>query len=183
MPGERAKRISLLRSLAFYFAASRETLELWLRGTLMRKTILAAAIASVLVLAHSLAEAQSLDPAEQAAIFAAAGFTKRGEQFVRCAEDTAPSYMAGWIELADLNGDGQNEAWVRESSGFCYGATAEAFVLLTKKDGAWVKLLDEVGMALTKDEKHDGWPDIEVGGPGFGPFPVFQWDGAKYKQD
>jgi hypothetical protein len=145
----------------------------------MKRIISALIIAAALAL-PSVAHAQYIDPAEQDAIFAAAGFTKRGEQFVRCAEDNTASYMAGFIELADLNGDGQNEAWVRESSSFCYGATAEAFVLLAKKDGAWVKLLELVGMALAKEEKHDGWPDIEVGGPGSGPFPIYHWNGSAY---
>jgi hypothetical protein len=148
----------------------------------MKKTISALFIAAIVGL-PTFAHAQYINPAEQEAIFAAAGFTKRGEQFVRCAEDNTPSYLPGSIELIDLNGDGQNEAWVRESSSFCYGNTAEVTVLLTKKDGAWVKLIDEVGLALTKEEKHDGWPDIEIGGPGFGPFPVFHWDGSKYKRD
>jgi hypothetical protein len=131
----------------------------------------------------TLAQAQYINPAEQDAIFAAAGFTKRGEQFVRCAEDNTASYMPGSIELIDLNGDGQNEAWVRESSSFCHGNTAEVSILLTKKDGAWVKLLDEVGIAMTKEEKHEGWPDIEVGGPGSGPFPVFHWNGTAYVRE
>jgi hypothetical protein len=148
----------------------------------MRRSISALFIVAALAV-PSLAQAQYINPTEQDAIFAAAGFTKRGEQFVRCAEDNTASYSPGAIELIDLNGDGQNEAWVTESSTFCYGNTAQTVVLLTKKDGAWVKLLDEVGVAMTKEEKRDGWPDIEVGGPGFGPFPVFHWDGAKYKRD
>lgn len=119
--------------------------------------------------------------ADRAAIFKAADFKPRGDKFVRCAEDPSESYTPGSIEMQDLNGDGTAEAWVRESSTFCYGNTAEAFVLLSKgADGKWTVLLDEVGVATPKDSKHKGWPDIEVGGPGMGPFPVYRYNGKKY---
>jgi len=93
----------------------------------------------------------------------------------------APSYVPGSIEMEDLNGDGNAEAWVKESSTFCYGNTAEAFVLLTKDaKGGWAKILDEVGIAVVLDTKHKSWSDIEVGGPGEGPFPHFHYNGKKY---
>ena len=120
--------------------------------------------------------------ADKAAIFKAAGFKANGNEFTRCADDTAPSHVPGSIEMEDLNGDGAAEAWVKESSTYCYGDTAEAFVLLTKdQKGAWRIILDEVGIAVTQTKKHKGWPDIEVGGPGMGPFPLFRYDGKKYK--
>src|SRR5690606_27410939 len=120
-----------------------------------------------LLAAPAPAAAQELSAADQAAAFAAAGFTQRGDRYVRCDDTTTASAMTGFIEPADLNGDGSPEAWVRESSLFCYGNTAEAFVLVTKgSDGKWVKLLDEVGIGLTLETEHNGWPDIEVGGPG-----------------
>jgi hypothetical protein len=133
-----------------------------------------------LLLAAAPAAAQELSAGDKAAVFQAAGFTPRGDQYIRC-DDTSASAMSGFIETADLNGDGSLEAWVRESSSFCYGHTAEAFVLLTKgSDGGWVKLLDEIGVGLPLDTSHNGWPDILVGGPGAGPFPVFQHDGKGY---
>jgi hypothetical protein len=101
---------------------------------------------------------------------------------VRCEDDVSASYMAGFIEEADLNGDGANEAFVRESSSFCYGNTAEAFVLVAKNaKGEWTALLDEVGMAnVLATKAKNGWKDIEVGGPGMGPFPKFRHNGTKY---
>lgn len=119
--------------------------------------------------------------AEKAAIFKAAGFKAKGDKFVRC-EDSSASAMTGFIEWDDLNGDGTKEAFVRESSTFCYGHTAEAFVLVAKNDkGEWTVLLDQVGMALVHDTKaKNGWKDIEVGGPGAGPFPKFRYNGTKY---
>lgn len=126
--------------------------------------------------------AKAMSAADQAAIFKAAGFKAKGDKWVRCDDTTSVSAMTGFIEVEDLNGDGVNEAWVRESSLFCYGNTAEAFVLLAKDaKGAWSILLDEVGMALPLDTKSkSGWKDIEVGGPGAGPFPKFRYDGKKY---
>jgi len=71
---------------------------------------------------------------------------------------------------------------VKESSTFCYGNTAEFFVLLAKgDDGGWRKLLEEVGVPTVLETKRQGWPDIEVGGPGFGKFPVRHWNGKTYK--
>jgi hypothetical protein len=120
--------------------------------------------------------------ADKGAIFKAAGFKPNGIEFTRCPDDTAPSHVAGSIELEDLNADGTAEAWVKESSTFCYGNTAEAFVLLTKDTkGTWRIILDQVGIAVTQTTKHKAWPDIEVGGPGQGPFPMYRWDGVKYK--
>jgi hypothetical protein len=139
-------------------------------------------VAAALVLCVP-AIADDLGAQDRAALFAAAGFTPRGAHYVRCADDSTASFMPGSIEIADLNRDGRPEAWVRESSSFCYGATAEAFVLLTQdSSGTWVKLIDEVGVALPLETQHNGWPDIEVGGPGAGPFPVFQHDGTSYRR-
>lgn len=135
----------------------------------------------VTLLTVSIAHAD-LAPAEQAAVFKAAGFKKeRGGQYIRCKEETATaSYTPGRIEVADLNGDGQPEAWVKESSLYCYGRTAEYFVLVTKDSGGWRVLLENVGIPTVLTTKHFGWPDIEVGGPGFGKFPVYRWNGKSY---
>jgi hypothetical protein len=121
---------------------------------------------------------------ERAAIFTAAGFKANGDQYFRCEEDPPTlSYMAGSIEMADLNGDGRDEAWVREGSTFCYGNTAEFFVLLTRNtDGGWTRLLEDAGIAVVRSTQHHGWPDIEVGGPGAGPFPVYRFDGTQYRR-
>lgn len=124
----------------------------------------------------------TLTPADRAAVFKAAGFKARGNPYVRCEEDPpTASYTPGRIEVVDLNGDGRPEAWVTESSLFCYGNTASFFVLVTKDEGGtWRKLMEEVGVATALATKHLGWPDIEVGGPGFGKFPVHRWNGKVY---
>jgi hypothetical protein len=136
--------------------------------------------AVVLFAAIPVLAAPTLSPADKAAAFRAAGFTLKGREWVRCDGTATASRMSGFIEAADLNGDGAPEAWVRESSTFCYGHTAEAFVLLTRKGAGWAVLLDEVGMALPRKTRTKGWPDVEVGGPGMGPFPVYHFNGTKY---
>jgi hypothetical protein len=123
-----------------------------------------------------------LSAKDQTAVFAAAGFKLKGGKYVRCEEDPpSASYGAGRIEIADLNHDGNPEAWVTESSTFCYGMTGEAFVLLSRDaKGGWRTLLDGVGVADVKRSQHAGWPDIEIGGPGMGPFPLYRFNGKKY---
>lgn len=145
------------------------------------RNISLAALALTGVVVASTARAD-LTPAEQGAVFKAAGFKKvGGGRYIRCKEDPpTASYAPGRIELADLNGDGRPEAWVTEGSVFCYGNTAEAFVLLTRDDGGWRVLLDAVGIPVVRKTKRGGWPDIEVGGPGFAKFPVYRWNGKEY---
>lgn len=139
-------------------------------------------IALLLALAATTAEAAPipLSTKERAAAFQAAGFRHWPEGWTRCRDDTSASHRYGRLEVVDLNGDGAPEVWLRESSDFCYGATAEAVVLLTRKPTGWAVMLDEVGVATALKTKNKGWPDIEVGGPGFGKAPVFRFDGGKY---
>lgn len=123
----------------------------------------------------------ALSAADKTAIFKAAGFKAQGAKFTRCPDDPSMSHTFGEIEAADLNGDGLPEAFVRESSTFCYGNTAESVVLVTKdKAGAWKILLDEVGVDSVEKTKTQGWPDITIGGPGMGKQPLFKFNGAKY---
>jgi hypothetical protein len=127
-----------------------------------------------------IAAAAEPSASDKAAIFKAAGFKSKGGKYMRCEDDVTMSYMPGSIEMEDLNGDGTDEAWVKESSTFCYGNTAEAFVLVKKTGEAWTVILDQVGVPVVQKTKHNGWPDIEVGGPGFGKFPVYRYDGKSY---
>jgi hypothetical protein len=123
-----------------------------------------------------------LDPVDKEAVFKAAGFKKAQDgRYIRCEEETpTASYTPGQIELVDLNGDGQPEAWVTESSMFCYGSPHTFFSLVRKDAGSWRKLLDDVGIPVVLKTKHHGWPDIEVGGPEFGKFPYYRWNGKSY---
>ncbi len=151
------------------------------RGETMTVYRIAAAVAVLGWASAARAEGPLISEADSPAVFAAAGFKKVDGSYKRCEDDVTASYMPGFIEEVDLNKDGQNEAFVRESSLFCYGNVAEAFALVAKDaSGTWVKILDEVGVAVPLEAAHNGWQDIEVGGPGSGPFPVFQYDGKTY---
>jgi hypothetical protein len=119
---------------------------------------------------------------EKVEIFKAAGFKRSvNGEYVKCDEDVfSPAFQAGQIKLTDLNGDNRPEAWVTESSTYCYGDTGQYFVLLTKDVSGWHKVLEDIGIASVLKTRHRGWPDIEVGGPGFGKFPVYRWNGKTY---
>lgn len=124
-----------------------------------------------------------LSAGDLAAAFGAAGFALDADgRWIRCQEDPPTlSYGPGRAEVTDLNDDGSPEVWITENSLFCYGNTGSAFVLLTREDTGWRTLLDAVGMPLQRDIRHNGWPDIEIGGPGFGSFPVYRWNGHDYQ--
>lgn len=126
--------------------------------------------------------APTLPDADRTAIFEAAGFKQKGTEWRRCEEDPpAASSMPGKIELVDLNGDGTFEAFVTESSLFCYGSDEGFVALLAKqKDGTWKIVIDATGTHLVRKTKHGGWADVEIGGPGTGPAPVYRWNGSGY---
>ena len=147
----------------------------------MTRTVFGAVAMAMACSAALAAAPEKPSATESAAIFKAAGFKAKGDKYVRCEDDVTQSGMQGSIEIEDLNGDGAGEAWVKESSTFCYGNTEQYFVLLRKDDkGVWTQLLESVGVALTLKTKTKGWPDIEVGGPGNGPFPVYKYNGKTY---
>lgn len=130
--------------------------------------------------------AASVPSADQAAIFAAAGFTRaHGHWRTDCDQEGADTYQPGAIEsYGDLNGDGRPEAVVTEGSGFCYGNTGAGFWVLSKgKSGRWTRLYKSPGMAeVLKTRGANRMPDISVGGPGF-CFPVVRWNGKAYVQN
>lgn len=143
---------------------------------------LSAALSALALIAATPALAlPPLSMADTAAAFKAAGFRPYGKKFVRCEEEGTGQHPTGDLELADLNGDGRAEAFIREGSTFCFGNTGQAVVVVTKgADGAWRKILDEVGVDGIMKTKHNGWSDIDIGGPGFGPVPVYGFDGKTY---
>ena len=141
-------------------------------------------IAVAVLLAAPAAAAQgTLSPPERTAAFKAAGFVQRaGAWRTDCDEPGGGIYEPGAIEtVRDLNGDGPPEAVVTEGSTFCYGMTGTGFVLVSRqKAGGWRRMLATQGIATFLPTKGvAGWPDIEVGGPGF-CFPVLRWNGREY---
>ena len=127
-----------------------------------------------------------LPPAdEQAAMFAAAGFSKAGEAWRTkdCEGLEGASYSPGQIDsFGDGNRDGFPDAVISESSAICYGMAGSRFWLLAKDAaGQWRVLASEIGMPdFLSSNGVDGWPDVQVGGPGF-CFPVLRWDGRAYR--
>jgi hypothetical protein len=124
-----------------------------------------------------------LQPADEAALFKAAGFTRRGSAWRSGCDDPTASYTPGRIEqIADLNGDGLPEVVLSEGGTFCYGNTGQAFWVVSKlASGGWKLVTNGTGIPQFLETKGaDGWPDISVGGPGF-CFPVQRWNGKGYK--
>jgi hypothetical protein len=122
---------------------------------------------------------------DETAAFQAAGFTRHGEEWRACDDPGTLSYVPGAIqEVRDLNGDGRPEAVITEGGTYCYGLAGAAFSVVSKRaDGSWTLVVTSIGIPVFLPERGvDGWPDIEVGGPGF-CFPVLRWDGHEYRVD
>jgi hypothetical protein len=148
----------------------------------MNTHVLPAAVLAVLMGAQAAQAADKLGAADQAAAFKAAGFKQAGKQWRSC-EDSAPSYQPGAIaEVRDLNGDGRPEAVITEGSTNCYGSTETGYSLVSKQaDGGWKLITQGTGvLSVLAGKGAGGWPDLEIGGPGF-CFPVVRWDGKEYK--
>ena len=135
------------------------------------------------MLALLVAAAISVPAAERAAIFAAAGFSRRGAAWRsgNCNGMESDSYTPGTIDdYRDVNGDGRPEAVVSEGGGICYGNTGQHFWLLSKQASGWKGIYDETAMPdFLSTKGAGGWPDIELGGPGF-CFSVVRWNGKAY---
>lgn len=127
--------------------------------------------------------ATTLSPAERGAVFRAAGFHQdAGRWLSGCGDPGTASYEPGKIEqVRDVNGDGRLEAIVTEGSTYCYGNTGTSFWLLSRQpNGHWMLLFNETGVATFLPTKGaGGWPDVEIGGPGF-CFPIMRWNGRAY---
>jgi len=137
------------------------------------------------VLLLALLAAAGPGPAEQAAIFKAAGFSQHGGVWKsgNCDGAESESYSPGQIDRhGDLNGDGRPEAVVTEGGAICYGMAGTHFWLMSKQaNGSWKAMTDLTGMPdFLAVKGSGGWPDISLGGPGF-CFPVYRWNGRSYQ--
>lgn len=134
------------------------------------------------LLAQAAMAETTLSAAERAAAFRAAGFHLVKGAWHKCDDPGEASYSPGSIEQAgDFNGDGRPDAVITESSSYCFGNTGTAFALVSRQpDGSWRLLAEDTGvLTFLKTKGAAGWPDIEVGGPGF-CFPVQRWNGKAY---
>ena len=84
-------------------------------------------------------------------------------------------------EVIDLNRDGQPEVFT-SVHGTCMGGMTGVFLNLYIRDktGKWRPQFGFPGMYSVLKTKNKGYPDIEIGGPGF-CFPVWRWNGGQYK--
>jgi hypothetical protein len=148
-------------------------------GATPAKTAAAAPASASAGMVSPAAKPAALTPAQRNTIFKSAGAEKRGAKWLMCTDEPNPEGAA--VEsISDLNGDGRAEALVTEGGTFCYGNTGTAFVLLSQQaDGSWKRMAGETGIATFLTTKALGWPDLEVGGPGF-CFPVSRWSGKEY---
>ena len=132
-------------------------------------------LALVAAASSALAQAPG-NPADREAAFRAAGFPAVGGKHPACDKS-----QEAQIEIRDLNGDGRADAVVSDFGDYCYGATEQGFVIVTKEaSGAWRKFYSSPGIATFQTTRGaGGWPDVEVGGPGF-CHPVARWNGSDY---
>lgn len=147
----------------------------------MKLTILVVSAPMMLICASVLGSPMRLSPSDEAAAFKAAGFSLKGKKWQAC-DDPTPTYTPGAIEaVRDFNGDGQPEAIITEGGTYCYGNTGAGYSLVSKQaNGSWKLITKGTGMLTILTTKGvDGWPDIEIGGPGF-CFPVQRWNGRDY---
>jgi len=129
--------------------------------------------------------AASAPPAEETAIFKAAGFKKVGAVWKsgNCDGAESESYAAGSIETyKDINGDGRPDAIVIETGAVCYGMAGQRFWLVSKQqNGSWKTLISEIGIPEFYSNKgRGGWPDLSIGGPGL-CFPIYRWAGRQFE--
>lgn len=120
-----------------------------------------------------------LSPTERVAVFKAAGAVQRGGKWLLCPDEPNPE-DSSIEQLHDLNGDGRPEAVITEGGSFCYGHAYRGYAIVSKQaNGSWRPIAQGSGIPNFLATKSGGWPDMEIGGPGF-CFPVQRWNGKGY---
>jgi hypothetical protein len=146
----------------------------------MRKAVVAGSVilaGLLLAVPAQSREVSKLPPAEMAAVYKAAGLTERGGKIL----DACGKAIEPQVDVVDLNGDGQPEVFVLANDSICYGVAGGELTLLIKdKQGHWQANLGfSAGGYKLLSTKNKGYPDIEIGGPGFCA-PVWRWNGRAY---
>ena len=154
-----------------------------LRHSLLRHSLLLlAALPAAAQAAPPRPTSMQLPAADQAAAFRAAGFKFVGGKWRACGDPGTATYSPGTIDsVADRNGDGLPDAVITEGGTYCFGMTGAGYALVSKRaNGKWRLMSAGTGiLTFLATRGVGGWPDIEIGGPGF-CFPVERWNGAEY---
>ena len=114
-------------------------------------------------------------PADRALIFESAGFTSATGEYLMCDEETPLGLV-----VRDFNGDGRLDAIVTDGGSSCYGNAGNGFTLLTHTSmRKWTRLFSSEGTPTFLKSRANGWPDLEIGGPGE-CFQVLRWNGKTF---
>jgi len=136
-------------------------------------------VASLLVAATSAGAAPAAEKDARAAVQAATnGKMKAGKGTLNDAE--CGQQIEYEAEAVDLNGDGQLEVFTRKF-GSCFGmAGVQMDLYIRSTDGSWKSQFGFPGDAKLLKTKSQGFPDIEIVGPGR-CFPMWRYDGKAYQ--
>jgi hypothetical protein len=96
--------------------------------------------------------------------------------------DTVCSQPAGTdVQFSDWNGDGRKEVLVTWGNTCTSGMAGSSVALFVRgASGKWERNLGFPGMlAEVLPAKHQGYPELLIGGPGF-CFGAWKWDGKAY---
>ncbi|MDP3746839.1 MAG: hypothetical protein Q8Q88_07285 [Phenylobacterium sp.] len=130
------------------------------------------------MVAAGAAQAQ-VTPADRAGAFKAAG-VKSGK-WVDRESGAECQYSIEADGVKDLNGDGRPDIVITGSGTYCYGNTGQGYFITEKTAAGTWRLIDQNQGIPTflPTRGAGGWPDIEVGGPGF-CFPIVRYNGKAY---
>ncbi|WP_114946504.1 hypothetical protein [Microvirga calopogonii] len=122
------------------------------------------------------------DADRDAAIKVAKAHTLDG--YIQCGKEMGRPVVLD-PEPMDLNGDGVEEVMItarhEDGGAGCFGRVGVSKTLMIKtKSGEWKANLGYLSDPITvMPEKSGGFPDLELGGPGF-CHPIWRWNGAEY---
>ncbi len=115
--------------------------------------------------------------------FAAADMVRKNAHWTGCPDDDYGAAEIANGDYRDLNQDGVNDLIITDAGTACYGNTGQGFKIVVKgASGKWQQFYGSPGIPTflkTTVKTPGGWPDMEVGGPGF-CFPVYRWNGKDY---
>ena len=119
--------------------------------------------------------AATITPADIHAAAVAVGFTIRSGRIINSCEWDVEAPVQH-----DLNADGRKELIFDE--GICAGNAGAFYIAGQGPTGKWIGLLGSRGGYEIMKTRHNGWFDIETGGPGcMGEDPRYSFRNGKYE--